>query len=203
MVKKRTSSTKSKNSNLKQTKPRKKTKSSPHNKKSGIDIEKALVDNFIGLQKVMVNLSGKFDNLSNEISRLLNIFEVSAKAMAKKEFEREKDPELKKILDKLDNLSKQAGLIGKGLALIHESGKESTEDRFTLQPSIMAKKSFKPDTEKIHGKNFSQQPNFAQRKNLNQIQPSQKTQEQSQSNTGNTQNQKNQEKHKSQNQNYP
>lgn len=89
-----------------------------------IKVEKALIENFIGLQKVMVNLSSRFDELSTQISRLLNLFEVSAKAMAKKEFERSQDPDLKKVLDRLDNLSRQAGLIGHGLALIHEVNEE-------------------------------------------------------------------------------
>ena len=92
-----------------------------------IKVEKALIENFIGLQKVMVNLSSRFDELSTQISRLLNLFEVSAKAMAKKEFERSQDPDLKKVLDRLDNLSRQAGLIGHGLALIHEVNEEKHE----------------------------------------------------------------------------
>ena len=88
-----------------------------------IKVEKALVDNFIGLQKVMVNLSSKFDNLATQISKLLELFEISAKAMAAKDFGVEKDDkETKKIMEKLDNISEHAGLIGKGLVLIHEAG---------------------------------------------------------------------------------
>lgn len=88
-----------------------------------IKVEKALVDNFIGLQKVMVNLSSKFDNLANQISKLLELFEISAKAMAAKDFGVEKEnKETKKIMEKLDKISEHAGLIGKGLVLIHEAG---------------------------------------------------------------------------------
>ncbi len=89
-----------------------------------IKVEKALIENFIGLQKVMVNLSVKFDNLSNQISKLLDLFEISAKALAKKELSAG-DLEAKKVIEKLDKLSQQAGLIGKGLALIHEVGTEN------------------------------------------------------------------------------
>lgn len=88
-----------------------------------IKVEKALIDNFIGLQKVMVNLSSKFDNLANQISKLLELFEISARSLAKKDFGIEKDTkESEKILEKLDKISEHAGLIGKGLALIHEAG---------------------------------------------------------------------------------
>ncbi len=109
-----------------------------------IKVEKALIDNFVGLQKVMVNLSAKFDKLSDEMSKLLNLFEISAKAMAKKEFQSEKDPAIKKIHDKLDNLSKQAGLIGKGLALIHEANSDlehDSEKTFEPHPSNLPKPS--------------------------------------------------------------
>jgi uncharacterized phage infection (PIP) family protein YhgE len=90
-----------------------------------IRVEKALIDNFIGLQKVMVNLSSKFDNLANQMSKLLELFEISAKALATKDFGIEKEgKESKKMIEKLDNISQQAGLIGKGLALIHEAGQD-------------------------------------------------------------------------------
>jgi len=85
-----------------------------------IKVERELIENFIGLQRVMVNLSTKFDSLSSQISRLLYLFEISAKSLAKKEISSSGDLEAKKIMEKLENLSQQAGLIGKGLALIHE-----------------------------------------------------------------------------------
>lgn len=88
-----------------------------------IKVEKALVDNFIGLQKVMVNLSSKFDNLANQISKLLELFEISARAMAAKDFSvGRENKEGKQIIEKLDKISEHAGLIGKGLVLIHEAG---------------------------------------------------------------------------------
>jgi len=99
-----------------------------------IKVEKALIENFIGLQKVMVNLSSRFDELSNQISKLLNLFEVSARAMAKKEFSQSQDPNVKKILDRLDNLTQQAGLIGRGLALIHEINEEKHRENTGSAP---------------------------------------------------------------------
>ncbi|MDP3992407.1 MAG: hypothetical protein U1B79_01440 [Candidatus Pacearchaeota archaeon] len=87
-----------------------------------IKVERALIENFIGLQRVMVNLSAKFESLSSQISKLLDLFEISAKALAKKEFSSSggENLEAKRIMEKLDNLSQQAGLIGRGLSLIHE-----------------------------------------------------------------------------------
>ncbi len=102
-----------------------KTTTSPSKKRDEIRIGKALTDNFIALQKIMVNLSTKFDNLSNQISKLLELFEISAKSLAGKDFERDKEnKDMKAILEKLDNISQQSGLIGKGLALIHEISSE-------------------------------------------------------------------------------
>ena len=52
----------------------------------GSSIDKALIENFVLIQRVMVNLSGKIDNLTNQISKLLELFEISAKALAEKNF---------------------------------------------------------------------------------------------------------------------
>jgi len=101
-------------------------------------IDKALINNFIALQKIMVNFSAKFDNLSNQISKLLELFEISAKSLARKDFEEDKEnKDIKKILEKLDNVSQQAGLIGKGLALIHEVTSEK-------EPPIMSTQRQRP-----------------------------------------------------------
>ena len=98
-----------------------------------IKVERALITNFIGLQKVMAELSGKFDSLSSQISRLLNLFEVSARTLARKEAS-SGNIDAKRILEKLNNLTQQAGLIGKGLALIHEIGTENERPIIPLSP---------------------------------------------------------------------
>lgn len=97
-----------------------------HESTKEIKIERVLLENFIALQKVMVNLSAKFDNLSGQISKLLELFEISAKSLARKDFEdgQKEGRNEKVIMEKLDNLAQQAGLIGKGLALIHETNSE-------------------------------------------------------------------------------
>jgi len=96
-----------------------------------ISVEKALVENFISLQKVMTNLSVSFDNLSSRISKLLDLFELSAKALAEKDFNLQKttrnDTEIR---DKLDGLMDQNKIIARGLTLLHEG-----EDAgYTQQP---------------------------------------------------------------------
>lgn len=100
-----------------------------HESTKEIKVDKILVDNFVALQKVMVNLSAKFDNLSGQISKLLDLFDISAKALAKKDFETAKElGGTEEIMKRLDNISQQAGLIGHGLALIHEVGQEKREE---------------------------------------------------------------------------
>jgi hypothetical protein len=90
--------------------------SSPQKKEN---VEKILVENFVSLQKVMTNLAVKFDNLSDQISKLLELFEISAKAMAEKGYSMGED---KKILEKLDALLEHNKVIAKGIALLHERG---------------------------------------------------------------------------------
>ncbi len=83
--------------------------------------EKILIENFVALQKVMTHLSERFDNLSMQISKMLNLFEISAKALAEKEFNVEKDnKDVKKMAEKIDGLLEQNKTIAKGLLFLHE-----------------------------------------------------------------------------------
>ncbi|MCH8945452.1 MAG: hypothetical protein IIA85_00845 [Nanoarchaeota archaeon] len=85
-------------------------------------VEKILIENFVSLQKVMTNLSMKFDNLASQISKLLELFEMSAKSLAHKDFGLEKeDKDSKEVIAKLDNLLGQNKIIAKGLTLMHEA----------------------------------------------------------------------------------
>jgi chromosome segregation ATPase len=85
------------------------------------DTEKVLIENFVALQKVMTNLSGKFDNLAHQISKLLDLFEMSAKALAEKDFELEKiNRENMKLLEKIENVLEQNKTIARGLTLMHD-----------------------------------------------------------------------------------
>ena len=82
------------------------------------DTEKILIENFVSLQKVMTNLSLKFDGLTSQISKLLELFEISAKSLA------EKNPNLdghnKQIINKMDSLLDQNKTIARGMTLFGE-----------------------------------------------------------------------------------
>ena len=93
-------------------------------------IEKVLVENFVSLQKVMTNLSIKFDNLTKQISKLLELFEISAKTLARKNFDLEKGGEDKKVIEKIDNLLEQNKTIAQGLTLIHEKIPEQKKFKY-------------------------------------------------------------------------
>lgn len=84
-----------------------------------------LVENFVNLQKALTNLTIKFDKLSDQISSLLQLFEISAKSFAEKLStgapEIEKDRE---FLDKLNRLLDQNKVIAKGLTLMEEKLRE-------------------------------------------------------------------------------
>ena len=97
---------------------------------SDIRLEKVLIENFVSLQHVMTNLAQKFENLSSQISKLLELFEISAKALAERggfEEEREED---KRAAEKLDSLLEQSKIIAKGVALLHEKNSSSSEPQY-------------------------------------------------------------------------
>jgi len=96
--------------------------------KSEVKLERVLIENFVGLQKVMVNLSVKFDSLTNKISKLLELFEISAKALAEKDFNLEKETkDTEKVLGKIDGLAEQNKVIARGLTLMHDRLSEEPE----------------------------------------------------------------------------
>jgi lipid II:glycine glycyltransferase (peptidoglycan interpeptide bridge formation enzyme) len=95
---------------------------------SSRDVEKLnsiLVENFVSLQKAMTNLATKFDSLSDQISKLLQLFEISAKSFAEKLATGTPDIEKdREFLDKLNKLLEQNKVIAKGLTLMEEKIRE-------------------------------------------------------------------------------
>ncbi len=85
---------------------------------SRADINTALIENFVKLQQVMANLSIKFDGLSDQISKLLQLFEIAAKSFVKKQ--EDGTSEDRDLLKKLDTMLEQNKTIAKGLTLIEE-----------------------------------------------------------------------------------
>ncbi|MEK6757692.1 MAG: hypothetical protein AABX88_01050 [Nanoarchaeota archaeon] len=74
-----------------------------------------LNQNLITLQKIMVNFSSNFEHLSKQISRLVELFELSARSIAEKDFR-----DSKRIEEKLNVLIDQDKILAKGLTLLHE-----------------------------------------------------------------------------------
>jgi len=85
--------------------------------------EELLIENFVGLQKVMTTLSIRFEKLSDSILKLLEVFEESAKSIAGgKSIEGDKD-----LLRKIDSLLEQNKTIAKGLVLMEEKVRQRAE----------------------------------------------------------------------------
>ena len=80
-------------------------------------IEEILIENFVGLQKVMTNLSIKFELLSDNISKLLEILELSAKNY----LEKEKVVGENDLEKRINFLIEQNKAIAEGLLLIDDA----------------------------------------------------------------------------------
>jgi hypothetical protein len=96
-------------------KKRKKKVADPNKKKklTAREREELLIENFVGLQHAMTNMSIKFGALSDNISKLLQIFEESAK-----NFVSGGRPDDEEMLKKIDSLLNQNKTIAKGLVLM-------------------------------------------------------------------------------------
>ena len=107
-----------------------KKKSETDSKKKGMsksELEHALIDNFTSLQKVLTNLVIKFDDLSTNMSKLLQLFEISAKSFVEQHPTRESNKEEKEdrkedkqFIKKLDSLLDQNKTIAKGILLMED-----------------------------------------------------------------------------------
>ena len=75
--------------------------------------DELLIENFVGLQKAMVNLSMKFEQLSGNIVKLLQVFELSAKNVAE-----EGPVDNKELTKKINSLLEQNKTIAQGLVLL-------------------------------------------------------------------------------------
>jgi len=84
------------------------------------ELEQTLLDNFINLQKVLTNLSLKFEELSTNIEKLLQLFEISAKSFAEKISKDGGESGDKELIEKLDALLNQNKTISKGIMLMEE-----------------------------------------------------------------------------------
>lgn len=82
------------------------------------DVNRILIQNFVSLQKVLTDLVIKLDGLSDNIEKLLNLFETSAKSIA------EKNPNFlndnRDLTKKIDTLLEQNKTIARGITLMGE-----------------------------------------------------------------------------------
>jgi len=102
--------------------------SKPNNGNERLD--KILVENFVSLQKVMVNLSIRLEDLTKQVSKLLELFEISAKALAEKDSSPEKNiKENERVIKKIDALLDQNKIIARGLTLMHEKISEPSQNQ--------------------------------------------------------------------------
>jgi hypothetical protein len=101
-----------------------------------IEMQPVLVENFVSLQRVMVNLSTKFETLNKQLSDLLKLFEMSAKALAKKDFKFGQTESNREVVEKLNELTEQNKIIAKGLTMIHED--EQEQKQMIVPPAIPA-----------------------------------------------------------------
>ena len=115
---------------------------------SKVELEQALIDNFTNLQKVLTNLSIKFEDLSNNMSKLLQLFEISAKSFAEKYTGKEVEKQVEKqtkeqkesdkeYLEKLDSLLDQNKTIAKGIMLMEGRIRQRETPQPESYPSTM------------------------------------------------------------------
>ncbi|MEK6871882.1 MAG: hypothetical protein AABX16_03180 [Nanoarchaeota archaeon] len=101
------------------------------------DVNQLLVENFVQLQKVLTNLSIKFDELSSNINRLLQLFELSAKSFADNNLAGKSGSIDNEFLKKLDALLDQNKVISKGIMLMEEKIKGKIEQSPKEMPRDM------------------------------------------------------------------
>jgi len=104
------------------------------------ELQQAILENFVNLQRVLTNLTVKFDGLSDNISKLLQLFEISAKSFIKKQEETGGRGDEKVMLDRLDTLLDQNKTIAKGLTLMEEKIRHRIYGD-TIEPTMNFQKS--------------------------------------------------------------
>jgi hypothetical protein len=107
-------------------------------KVSKAEIEQALLANFISMQKVLTNLSVKFEDLSGKMERLLELFEISAKSFSEKYAEGYSERSSletgdTEFLKKLDSLLDQNKTIAKGIMLMEDRIRNRSNPQFSQQ----------------------------------------------------------------------
>lgn len=87
-----------------------------------------LIENFIGLQKAMTNLSIKFSELSQNLNNLLSIFEIAAKTLASSEKQVDQT-----LTTKLDALIEQNKTISREINMVDGKLRRTKNSPSTLK----------------------------------------------------------------------
>jgi hypothetical protein len=102
------------------------------------DLETALIDNFVNLQKVLTNLAIKFDELSTNTSKLLQLFEISARNFAEKcdsgQLNQNSGVD-KDLADKINLLLDQNRVLAKGIMVIEDRIRTKNETQNSNLPT--------------------------------------------------------------------
>ncbi|MBR9706605.1 hypothetical protein GOV14_06220 [Candidatus Pacearchaeota archaeon] len=130
------------------------------------DMQRALIDNFINLQRVLTNLSIKFDELSGNITKMLQLFEISAKSFAEKYSDKKEEVQQqsqvdKDFLSKLDSLLDQNKTIAKGIMLMEEKIKNkalSTAQSQQIPQRIQPQQQMQQSQKSKFGQMFKSRP---------------------------------------------
>lgn len=93
--------------------------------------QEILIENFIGLQKAMTNMAIKFESLSDNIEKLLGVFEMSAKSYLQGGNEKDN----KDMLGKINSLLDQNKTIAKGLVMMEEKLRSQHNQSTNQHPS--------------------------------------------------------------------
>jgi hypothetical protein len=105
-------------------------------KSKKVSVDEALLENFVNLQHVLTNLAVKFEDLSGNISRLLQLFELSAKSFADKPIA---TPGVdQEFLKKLDSLLDQNKTISKGIMMMEDRIRSRTKGMHPMMRSPQA-----------------------------------------------------------------
>ena len=89
--------------------------------------EDLLIENFVGLQKAMTHMSMKFENLSDNLSKLLEVLELSARNYLTKEAP--KDSSSSELAKQVNYLIDQNKAIAEGLLLIDDTLRKKQESK--------------------------------------------------------------------------
>lgn len=98
------------------------------------EIDRMMFDNFVSLQRTLTNLAEKLDSLTDQTSKLLRLFELSAKSFIERNGGKV-SVEDKETLDKIDKLLEQNKTIAKSLVMMEEKirGRPDTGGNFNVE----------------------------------------------------------------------